>query len=894
MFRSCLVSLGLCLLLTSAFRPADARMVGGGMPQDTIRHIQDTIRHIQDTIHRHVQDTLSPPIDSTEYYARASIDAPLFSEARDSLIQDVADGRRMFYYYGDVKVKYQNMEMMAEYMEYDANTGIVFARGVADSTGVLQGNPEMKDGDKTYVMKSVYYNFETRKAKIRDIIFQEGEGFLHGNDIKKMPDNSFNIARGKYTTCDCEHPHFYLQLTSAKVIRDGPSQKTVLGPAFLVLEDVPLPLLIPFGFVPQRPDRAGGLLMPNYGEEVSRGFFLRDLGYYFVLGDHLDFSLTGDVYTLGSWALRATSRYKTMYKFDGNFNINMSSDITGERGSADFFESRNFAVQWAHNQDAKARPGTSFRASVNFSSPSNSRYNSQSVQQALQNQIASSVSYAKNFLGTPFRLSVNLNHSQSSIDSSYALTVPNFSFNMDRIYPFKNKDRAGKERMYEKFALNYGTTFDNKMNFKASDVSSGELLSKMKVGMQHTFGITLPSMSLFKYIQLAPSVNYGMNWHFQDKEKVYDPTIGKVVDNIADPFTTFGITQSYGGSLNISTRLYGIFPFSEKGALQRVRHILTPSVNISLRPELGTYANGYRVLSYVDTLGKAHTLPYNIYESSTYGAPGRGKTASLNFSLSNNLEAKVRNRRDTTEGGSRIIKLIDNLSLSGGYNFLADSMKLSPNIGATMNTTIMEKLALNANANFNPYAVNERGQPIATYNIVKEGRLARLTGAGLSFSYQFSGGGGSGQGGGTPVNSYKLIYYHPITGEYIPGGWVYYMESNLPWSLNMSYNYNYSLAYQYANEQLQKIHSHIQTLNLSGQLRFTKDFNINITSGVDVMKLKLTTTQFSATYDLHCFMISVNWVPQGKWSQWSFNIRAKASALADLLKYDRKASFWDR
>ncbi|MCL1974491.1 MAG: LPS-assembly protein LptD [Bacteroidetes bacterium] len=869
MFRRCLVWFGLCLSLVLAHQSAVAQVVGP------------------------IQDTLSRPKDTTSRYAPGSIDAPLFSEARDSLIQDVADGKRLFYYYGDVKVKYQNMEMSAEYMEYNAHTNTVFASGVADTTGVLQGNPEMKEGNKTYNMETVYYNFDSKKAKIKNIKLTEGEGFIHGNDIKKMPDNSFNIAKGYYTTCDAEEPHFHLQLTSAKVVQEGDKKKTIFGPAYLVLEGVPLPLALPFGFVPDRPDRAGGLLMPNYGEEVARGFFLKGLGYYFVLGDHLDFSATGDIYTLGSWAFRATSRYKTMYKFDGNFNINISTDVTGERGSPDFFQDKNFGVEWSHNQDAKARPGTTFRANVRFSSPSNSRYNSQNVQQALQNQIASSIAYSKAFLGTPFRLSVNFNHSQSARDSSYALTVPNFTFNMDRIFPFKKKDRVGKERMYEKFALNYSTTFDNRMNFKASDVKNGDLFKKMKSGMQHTFGITLPSMSLFKYIQLSPSVNYGMNWFFQHKEKIYDPETKKEVDIVNDPFTSFGITQTYSGSLSLSTRLYGIFPFSEKGALQRIRHILTPSVSVNFRPELGTPANGWRTLSYVDASGKSIWKEYNIYEGSAYPYPSKGKTAGLSFSLGNNLEAKVRDKKDTTAGGQKIVKLIDNLAISGSYNFLADSMNLS-NIGVSMNTTIMQKLAINANANFNPYAVGANGQPIATFNIVKEGRLARMTGASLSFSYQFSGKGGSDQGGSTPVNSYKLIYYHPVTGEYIPGGWVYYMSPDIPWSINFNYNYNYSLSYTPTDKELLKVHNHTQTIGISGQLKLTKDFNMNLTTGVDAMKLKLTTTQFSATYDLHCFTISVSWVPGGKWAQWSFNIRAKASALADLLKYDKTASFWDR
>ena len=439
---------------------------------DTLPAVSDSMQAVLDSTALAdsiaAQDSIIAAQDSIELLNKSSLDMPAYTTARDSIIEDFTDGKRMIYYYGDVKVKYQNMELSADYMEYDIQTKTVYARGTKDSTGLITGMPTMTQGDKTYTMEELRYNFDTGKARISNMVTQEQDGILHGKNIKMMPDKSINVTNGKYTVCDAEHPHYYLHLTAAKVMTK-PSQKTVFGPAYPVIEDVPLfPVILPFGFIPKRPDRATGMLMPTFGEEAARGFYLRDAGMYFVIGDYFDIALTGDIYTLGSWAAQVDSRYKINYKCTGNFSINYSNDQTGEKGSTDFMQTRNFGVRWSHSQDSKARPGTSFSASVNFSSPSNSRYNSTSVTEALQNQISSSISYSKNWNGK-FNLSLNALHSQNSLDSSYSFTLPNLTFSVSRFYPFKRKNRVGKERFYEKFSLSYNTTLQNKINFKASE-----------------------------------------------------------------------------------------------------------------------------------------------------------------------------------------------------------------------------------------------------------------------------------------------------------------------------------------------------------------------------------------------------------------------------------------
>ena len=865
---------------------------------DSIPEISDSLRHVLDSTHR--ADSIAAH-DSLQMLKKSSLEAPAFTTARDSVIEDFSDGKRLIHYYGDVSVTYADMKLTADYMQYDLATSTLYARGTTDSTGVITGKPVMEQGGKSYEMEEVRYNFDTRKARIKNMVTQEQDGILHGKNIKMMPDQSINITHGKYTVCDCEEPHYYLHLTAAKVMTK-PSQKTVFGPAYPVIADVPLPIGLPFGFIPKRPDRASGILFPTFGEEKSRGFYLRDLGLYFVIGNYFDIAVTGDIYTLGSWALDLNSRYKVNYKCNGNFSLTFSNDQTGEKGSADFFQTRNFGVRWSHSQDAKARPGTSFSASVNFSSPSNSKYNSTSVQEALQNQISSSISYSKNWNGK-LNLSINALHSQNSRDSSYSFTLPNVTFSVSRFYPFKQKNRVGKEKWYEKFSLGYNTSLQNRINFKASEFNQPGFFDKFQNGMAHTFQIGLPNFSLFKYINITPGVSYGMNWFFRKTEKEYNPDTGKVEDIKGKAFGTFGATHNYSGNISMSTRLYGMFNFGKHRKLQAIRHVVSPSISASFSPEKGKHFNGWRTLTYTDKNGQVQTQDYNIYAGQINSAPGKGKTASLNFSLGNNFEAKVRDVKDTTGTGSKKIKLIDQLNFSTGYNFLADSLKMS-NVGVTLSTSVFGKLGISANANFDPYAIlvdknNPSGRRINRFAIQEGQGLLRMNTASMSLSYSLSGEGkingndGTKQAGGNPADHYTRIYYHPVTGEYIPGGWLYYTNPNVPWSVNFNYSYSYRKAYQFSNDQVITKHTHTQTLGVSGNVKLTPRLSLNLTTNFDLMAMKMSTTQLSATYDLHCFNINVSWIPTGQWESWSFRIQANAAALADLLQFKKSSSYWD-
>ena len=885
------------------FTPDSIRPAAGTLPQakDSLPPAEDSIARRRDSLR--VADSTSRA-DSLFLLDKSSLTRPAFSGAKDSIRQDFSNGQRKMYYWGDVEVSYENIKLKADYMEYDMSTGTVYARGTYDSLAQeWKGQPEMTQGSQTFNMEEVRYNFNTRKARITNMITKEDDGILHGKNIKMMPDKSINITKGKYTVCDLEHPHYYLKLSSAKVVTK-PSQKTVFGPAHLVVEDVDLPIGIPFGFIPKRPDRATGLLMPSFGEENARGFYLRDAGMYFVLGDYFDMSLTGDYYTLGSWAANLNSRYMVKYKFTGNLAVNYSVDQTGEKGSTDFFQSKNFGVRWSHSQDSKAHPGTSFSASVNFSSPSNSRYNSHSVSEALQNQISSSISYSKNWNGK-FNLSVNALHSQNSRDSSYTFTLPNITFSVSTFYPFKIKNRVGKERFYEKFALGYNTSIQNKINFKASEFGEPGFIDKFQNGVAHNFSIKLPDFTLFKYLNVAPNVSYGMNWFFRKSEAYFDPETNSVKTEMGKQFGTFGATHNYSGSLSMSTRIYGMYNFGKYHKIQALRHVVSPSVSMSFSPEKGKAFNGWRTFNYVDTLGVQKSYDYNIYHGQINSAPGKGKSATMSISLGNDLEAKVRDMKDTTGTGSKKVKILDQFNFSTGYNFLADSLKMN-NVGLSMSTSIFGKLGINGNMNFDPYAINERGQRVNKYNLLETGVPLRLTNVSTSVSYSLSGkgtvkgndgsksSGGDAGGSGNPADYYRRIYYHPLTGEYIPGGWLYYTNPNVPWSLNFNYSFSMSRSYSYANNQLSKKDNYTQTLGVQGNIQLTPKMSVQAQSGWDFTAMKMTTTQFSFRYDLHCFNISVSWVPSGMYQSYSFLISANAAALADLLRFKKSTSYWDK
>ena len=818
----------------------------------------------------------------------AFLDDPITGKNKDSLVYDVRN--KMVYIYNEGDITYQNSNLKADYMQINMDTKMVYAYGKPDS---LEGKPivtkpEFSEGDASYTMDTITYNLTSKKAKIKGVATQQGDGWLVGGSVKKMPDNTVNIQHGKYTTCDeTDHPHFYLAMTKAKVI---PGKKVVTGPAYLVMEDVPIYFLgIPEGFFPINMGPKSGLLMPTYGEEYSKGFFLRDMGYYFTLGDYADLAVRGGIYTLGSWEASAASRYIKRYKYSGSFNMQYSNIKTGEKGEPDYIKQSNFRIQWTHSQDPKANPGSTFSASVNFATSGYSKYSATNLNDILSTQTNSSIAYSKNWAGTPFSLSANMSISQNSQNKSLSVTLPTVVFNVSRFYPFKRKERMGKERWYEKISMQYTGKMTNSMTTTEDKIFSKETLDNMKNGIEHNIPISA-SFNLFNYINISPSATYNEKWYFKKVEFDWNPVTNKV-DTLP---TQYGFYRLYNYNFNVSasTTVYGMYDFTKKRKdrkIQAIRHTLTPSIGFAYTPDFGDPKYGYYKTRQTDSTGRFTT--YSPYSVNAYGVPSSGRSMSMNFSLSQNLEMKVLSKRDTS--GVKKIKLIDELRISGSYNFLADSMGLST-IPISFRTTLFKNFGINLSMTLDPYRLTPDGK---RYN--KLFFPGRIVSTGWSFGYTFKSREDRSQSAINDITSippeYMNPYYDPygnmdpvLRRQYMSQ---MYYDFSLPWNFGFNYAINYNISTgNYPPKGYKK--NVTQTVSFNGSLTITPKTGITFQGGYDIKANKLTTSSISISRDLHCWQMSFSWIPFGFHRSWSFNIGVKAASLSDL-KYDKSQSMYD-
>ena len=833
---------------------------------------------------------LSQRDTTTQKKGGSMIDQIISGKNTDSLYYDVLNKKVYIYNQGDVN--YENMGLQADYMQIDMATKEIYAYGKADSVDGKPKNthPVFKEGGSSYTMDTITYNFGSKKAFIQGVATQEGDGWLVGGQIKKMPDNSINIRHGKYTTCDhTENPHFYLAMTKAKVI---PGKKIITGPAYLVMHDVPIYFAcIPEGFFPVNLGPKSGLLMPSYGEDASRGFFIRGLGYYFIINKHVDLALTGGFYTLGSWEVNASSRYTKRYKYRGNVNFDFSAIKTGDKGEPDYIKQNNFRFTWTHSQDPKANPGSTFSASVNLSSSGYSRYSATTLNDILATQTNSSISYAKSWAGTPFSLSMNLSVSQNSQTRQLAVTLPNIAFNVARVYPFKRKDAMGKQRWYEKIGFTYSAKLTNSVSTPEKDLFTMQTLKSMRNGVEHSLPIST-SINLFKYINISPSFNYSERWYFSRQNQQWNPETNKV--ETLDPEYGFYRIYNYNASVSANTTIYGMWQMKKKTAkVQAVRHTITPQVGFSYAPDFSKQKYGYYNTVQTDSLGNYKI--YSPYSNQPYGVPGSGQQANLNFSLSQSLEMKVLSKRDTS--GVKKVKLIDELRISGSYNFLADSLGLS-NLPVSFRTTIYGNFGLNLSFTLDPYEVTPTGTRINKL-MLKRGRLGRVTNTGWSFGYTFKSRENKSQPAANDINTIPPEYFNPFSDPYglmDPTLRRHYMASSyydfsIPWNLGFNYVISYSISY--VNNGTTGYKKNVsQTIGFNGSVNLTPKTGITFTSGFDIQNRKLTTTSVSITRDLHCWQMSFIWIPFGTHRSWSFNIGVKAASLADL-KYDKSQSMYD-
>jgi lipopolysaccharide assembly outer membrane protein LptD (OstA) len=869
-----------------------------------------------------IRDTSSFVIDSLSIYAdsiviekgneKMLIDDPVFKTADSAIMYDIANGKS--YLYRNAEVTYQDKQIKADYIEFDSNTKIIYAKGLVDTSGNVVGNPVFKDGNDEYKIKEVYYNFETKIAKIVHVITQHGEAYMHGDTIKKMPDNTVFSKGGKLTTCDAEHPHFYIKLRKSKMIQAKKADETGRGAkngqvifdfAYLVVEDVPLPLFLPFGFFPLMTDASSGVIIPSYGEEAERGFYLQKFGYYFMLlRDYIDMTVTGDWYSKGSWGYTVASRYTKRYKFSGSLNFQSSTIKLGDKGSPDYSSAKSFSVSWSHTKAPQTNPTVNFSASVNFSSSSHKRYNETTFNNDhLQNTASSSISFSKRWEGTPFSMTAAFTHNQNMRDSTYSIGFPNFTFAMTTIYPFRRKVSTGKKKFYENISFGYNTSFSNSVsNVKEKELFKEPFWDAMKHSMNHNFSISLPTFTLSKYITASPSVSYGQVWYFQSVKRAWDSSTNSVVADTTSSFGDFGMSHRYSGAISFSTRVYGLFDrFSPNSKIKAIRHVMTPNISLSYTPNQMIAANGWRKVQ-TDASGKMEY--YNIYNApANSGAPSSSRpSGSINFSLGNTLEIKVRAKNDTTENAEKKIKILESFNISTNYNLLADSMNLSA-ITFSGRSTLLEGLGFNFGFRLEPYDIDERGRRINKFYWSKHFGLGDFTYFNFSTDYRFSGGGkknndGSSNSGINPsqnrnmsaqpnannIGDEEYNYYSP-----------YYVDFNVPWSLTLrlAYSFNKSYNYNSTTKMLKTTKTHSATVDINGDLSLTSNWKISLTSGYDLQAKQITSSTLSLFRDLHCFEFSFSWSPFGMRKYWGFTIRAKSGILSDALKYDKHSSFYD-
>jgi len=859
------------------------------VPADTL--FNDAFASSQDTLRQKQPLTISPDaVDNTIVYSADGYMKTDLVSKKVSLVQNA-------------KVTYGSIELTADSIVLDMETGSVYATGRIDSTGKMTGKPVYKDKSEEFESLELTYNFKSKKGVIKNVTTEQEGGYLQSLTTKRHEDGTLHVNRSRFTTCDAEHPHFYLALPKAKVY---PGEKIVSGPAYMVVADIPLPLVLPFGFFPVQQRRSSGIVMPRYGQEARRGYYLSGGGYYFALNDYFDLKLTGTIYTNGTWLADASTTYRLRYRFSGSFGFSYANNISSYKGMPDYGKTTNYRISWSHSQDAKASPGSRFSASVNMSSSGYDKNNSYDVADHVTTTRQSSISYSRTWAGTPFSFSTSLNQSQNVQNKTMMLNLPKASFTISRIYPLKPKKPTGKTRWYQDLTTQYTASLDNKIDTYDSLFFTSAMWKSMKNGFKHEIPLSL-QIRPFNNFSISPSLRYTGVLYSQKIQRRWDPDYfdedknavvpSVVTDTLRGFFYGQALVPSVSASFN--PQIYGTFQFTKKGSrIEAIRHVMKPSVSFSYSPETEKLASHMYDSVQYDTLGNKRV--YSIYEGSIYGTPSTGRrSGSVNFSLANIVEAKVYARNDTT-GKPKKVKLIENLSLNTSYNIFSDSLNWSP-VSMSFRTTLAENINLQAGSSFNIYGLSETGRTVNELAI-KQGRgLARMTNLSMSLDCDLGrllqkkdgsrqqASAGTGQqgrpaGGGitgaeTPEGAgpdSNLPLANKNVDEYG------YTQFDMPWSLRMAYNFSYSKPALKANIS--------QTLTLSGDVRLTPKTAINYSSGYDFKQKEITMTRVGISRDLHCWEMSFSWIPTGYMKSWSFTIRAKASMLQDL-KYERRKDY---
>ena len=823
-------------------------------------------------------DTIPDSVQNELPISPNALEDVLKYKARDSVAFNLSDRRAFIYNEGEVY--YQDMELKADAMSVDFNTNLIKASGVEDTSGRVVGKPWFKQADDEYSADTIAFNYDTKKGIIHGVITQEGDGFLHGEKIKKINDSVMYLNKGQYTTCNYAHPHYAINFTKSKLIMND---KIVTGPAYLSVEDVPTPIALPFAFFPITHDRASGFLMPSYGWMNNQGYYLKDIGWYFAINDRIDLALTADIYTNLSWAAEAKSNYYKRYKYKGNFDIRYGITREGIRGdSTSYNRYSDFKVTWRHDQDPKANPNSRFSADVNLQSRNYSK-NTTNRSDYFNSTTTSSISYTTK-LGSYFNLALTARESFNAQTGLINIKLPSISLNSITIYPFRRKAPTGSYKWWENIQLSYQLNAENNISSQDSELFKRAIFSKMQYGIQQSVPLSL-SVKVFKYFNWTNSISYNERWHFSTIRKEFDTVTGSVA---VDTVWGFRSNRDVAFSTSLSTRIYGMFNF-KKGWLKALRHVINPSLSFNYRPNFGSDKLGWW-REYTDNTGYVHR--YSIFEQSFYGGPSDGQSGQVRLNIGNNLEMKV--GRWNSDEEPKKITLIENLNLAMSYDIARDSLNWS-DFTVSGRTTLFKALVLNYSGSFCPYVVDSLGRKHNQFLFKTEHRLFRTDNstwsAQLSWSlnpntFKKKKQGEKTENKGHAVRPTLLSPYNDnpalFVGEYV--------DFSVPWNFSISYTFSYVSRYVAAEYNLS--HETVQSLSISGNFSITKNWKISFSTGYDFVNKGLSYTSIDIYRDLHCWEMRFNWTPFGYYKGWNFVINIKAPSLRDV-KYEKKKNYQD-
>lgn len=830
---------------------------------DTTITLTDTTKTVADTVKKAAK--------------KSSLKSKVEYSSTDSLRLDLKEQK--VYLYNEANIKYENLNLKAGYVEISFRKNEMFAQGVKDSTGKNTQIPEFAQGDQTFKSTVIRYNYNTKRGYIQSVFTKQDDGYLHGRVIKKMENDITYVKDGSYTTCDLEeNPHFEFRFGRAKVV---PGKKVITGPAFMAIANVATPLLIPFGYFPNKAGRRSGILIPTYGESANRGFYLQNGGYYWAMSQYTDLTVVGDIYSRGSWALKPIFNYKYRYHYYGTMNFSTATTVLGSEGSPDYSKTKDFRIYWVHNQDPKARPRSRFSANVNIVSNTYNKNNlSGSTQNYLSNQFQSSINYSTNWADF-FYLNLNLGHSQNTLDSTISFTFPQISFSTNQVYPFRSRNRVGKKRWYENINFKYNLDAENRYRTKDNLIFAPGWEKLLENGIRHSIPIS-STITLLRYINWTTGINITDRMYFQTIRKKYvinddTSTSASLYKLITDTVQGYANAFEANFSTSMSTRLYGMYQL-KAGPVMAVRHMVVPSVSFSYLPDYGSPEFGYWRYPAYDT-NHVNPQKYSIFQGTIYGGPPGNKAGVVSFSIRNNLEMKVRNRKDTVTG-TRKIMLIEDFTLRTSYDLARDSVNWAP-VTLSGYTTLFKTLRIQYGSTWDMYTRDVRGNRTnqTQWKVNNKFLLLDATSWDLGLNYSLS---------STNIGKKESDKGTEQERQDVTDNYEDYIDFDIPWSFSINYNFSFKKSLDYATGDRKS--TIVQTLNFNGQFNLTPKWKVLVTSGYDFVNKEISYTRIDISRDLHCWEMRFGWTPKGYQQSWEFSINVKAPLLQDL-KLNKKKDF---